>query len=113
MLITHEPPYAFGDWTQYAGRVGDAELAHEIKSRIRPKLHVFGHIHESYGACYDPDGRTLYANASSYHARCPNAPIVVDVAVGESSEEHPAMLVAPTELVRCMPAGPDKFIFVA
>ena len=50
VLITHGPPHLFGDWTEFGGRVGCPELANEIKTRIRPKVHVFGHIHEVGGA---------------------------------------------------------------
>jgi Icc-related predicted phosphoesterase len=49
VLITHGPPYGFGDLTSSGEHAGDLELAKAVE-RIHPKLHVFGHIHEGYGA---------------------------------------------------------------
>jgi Icc-related predicted phosphoesterase len=55
ILITHSPPYGLldevKDW--YTGdirNVGSASLYEELyQGRLKPKLHVFGHIHEGYG----------------------------------------------------------------
>lgn len=80
VLITHGPPFGVLDRTHDGRRVGCEELAKAV-ARIRPKLHVFGHIHEDYGMV-ERDGVT-YINASScdlgYRPR--QAPIVVDLAL--------------------------------
>jgi Icc-related predicted phosphoesterase len=59
--------------------VGCEILRHEIDNRIKPLLHVFGHIHGAYGAAYIKD--TLFVNASTcteqYHPT--NKPIIVDL----------------------------------
>ena len=44
ILVTHGPPRFHLD----AGRLGDASLLEELW-RVRPRLHVFGHIHYGYG----------------------------------------------------------------
>ena len=62
VLITHGPPCDILDDCNRARAVGCAMLRDEIKFRIRPKVHVFGHIHEGYGVL-EQDG-TKYINAS-------------------------------------------------
>ncbi|CAF1658383.1 unnamed protein product, partial [Adineta ricciae] len=49
--------------------------------KIRPRLHVFGHIHEAYGQ--EEHGSTIFVNASTCNLRYkPNQPpIVVDLAI--------------------------------
>lgn len=57
ILITHSPPLGFGDevdevtkWGTKQFHVGSSTLHHLLyTAKIRPKLHVFGHIHEGYG----------------------------------------------------------------
>jgi len=61
VLITHGPPYGYGDfvprreWSALAKyyvneyeRVGDSELLYALE-KIKPQYHIFGHIHEGYG----------------------------------------------------------------
>lgn len=48
ILITHSPPYWILDKTIYGENVGSKSLSKEL-TRIRPMLHIFGHIHEGYG----------------------------------------------------------------
>lgn len=45
VLVTHGPPFGVLDYVPRGGCVGAPELRKEIFNRIRPKLHVFGHIH--------------------------------------------------------------------
>lgn len=62
ILITHGPPQDILDkvWGTGSG-VGCYDLKRAAK-RVRPRLHVFGHIHGSYGKLRD--GEILYVNAS-------------------------------------------------
>jgi Icc-related predicted phosphoesterase len=48
ILITHFPPFGIGDLTTRKKHLGSKDLLTAI-SRIKPKYHIFGHIHESYG----------------------------------------------------------------
>jgi len=49
ILITHCPPYGILDEDGFKGeRCGSDTLLHRVK-QIKPYLHVFGHIHHSYG----------------------------------------------------------------
>lgn len=45
MLITHGPPVGHGDRCSGANRAGCVDLLREIQTRIKPRFHVFGHIH--------------------------------------------------------------------
>ncbi|WP_224361015.1 metallophosphatase domain-containing protein [Hyalangium versicolor] len=61
ILITHGPPLGFGD--RVAGeRVGCEDLLTRVQ-QVRPKLHLFGHIHEDGGVW--TEGPTTFANVTS------------------------------------------------
>ncbi|OKL57910.1 hypothetical protein UA08_06865 [Talaromyces atroroseus] len=47
IIVTHGPPHLYLDRRDFH-RAGCTYLAEEVY-RIRPRLHVFGHIHASYG----------------------------------------------------------------
>jgi Icc-related predicted phosphoesterase len=59
ILITHGPPYGILDATHVP--LG-CEALRERLAHIRPKAHIFGHIHESYGD--KRVGNTHYYNVS-------------------------------------------------
>jgi Icc-related predicted phosphoesterase len=79
VLITHGPPAGIGDYIPSTDEhVGCTRLLTKILS-IKPRLHVFGHIHESY--MNEKIGSTIFVNASICdHRYLPvNAPIVIDL----------------------------------
>lgn len=51
ILITHTPPLGILDTVEmdYTASCGDKDLRETLEKRIKPKLHVFGHIHEHGG----------------------------------------------------------------
>ena len=61
ILITHGPPYGILDTLTNGEHVGSRELLAEL-DRIRPRIHVFGHIHSGYGRYYD--NYTQFFNAA-------------------------------------------------
>ena len=62
ILITHGPPYGYHDIPGGQSiRVGCEMLRHRV-DEIKPKIHVFGHIHGSSG--YYFNGHTHFINAS-------------------------------------------------
>lgn len=79
ILITHGPPVGYGDLCAIGVRAGCVELLNTVQKRVRPKYHVYGHIHEGYGT--RSDGRTVFINASicdlAYNPS--NKPIVFDI----------------------------------
>lgn len=62
VLITHSPPHGILDKANDQIKTGDEDLLKRIQSLSDLKLHVFGHIHESYG--YQKVGDTAFVNAS-------------------------------------------------
>ncbi|XP_062917693.1 metallophosphoesterase MPPED2a isoform X1 [Mobula hypostoma] len=80
VLMTHGPPLGFRDWVpKELQRVGCVELLNTVQRRVRPKLHVFGGIHEGYGIM--TDGYTTYINASTCTVSFQpiNPPIIFDL----------------------------------
>lgn len=79
VLITHGPTHGILDLTRHGKNVGCEDLRDALEKRLRPKLHVFGHIHEGYGT-YTRNG-TKYVNACSCNEfyEPTNAPAVVDL----------------------------------
>ena len=60
VLVTHTPPYGILDRDGsilYGSRV----LLGRVRV-VRPRLHLFGHIHKSHGAL--SDGVTVFSNAA-------------------------------------------------
>lgn len=65
ILITHGPPYGIGDRVRFGELVGCKDLTQAL-SVIQPKVHIFGHIHESAGVWGSLDhSGTQFINASS------------------------------------------------
>lgn len=87
VLITHGPPYLILDKTYRSSHVGDVALRDRIQE-IKPKVHVFGHIHESYGVLETDD--TLYVNTSIMNRdyKIAYRPIVVDVTDSKQVSIH-------------------------
>merc|ERR1711976_387527 len=70
IIVAHGPALGYGDRVispYFPGHQGThcgcANLLHEIKYRIKPKLMISGHIHEDPGAW--TDGVTTFVNAST------------------------------------------------
>jgi len=78
VLVTHGPPFGILDQVARGGLSVGCEALLEALPRIHPKLHVFGHIHEAYGAVRRAG--TLYVNASVCDLRYDpvQPPVVVD-----------------------------------
>jgi Icc-related predicted phosphoesterase/glutaredoxin len=79
VLISHGPPLGHGDVLDKKKKAGCVDLLHSVQQVVRPSLHIFGHVHEGYGAT--TDGETVYVNASvtSDDEWLMNPCIVVDV----------------------------------
>jgi predicted phosphohydrolase len=73
VLITHGPPAGILDRTDRGELVGCRDLFDRVME-VRPRLHVFGHIHEAAGRL-DIDG-TTFVNASCFDGH--GGPVVVE-----------------------------------
>lgn len=80
VLVTHCPPRGIRD-IYHGNSLGCNELRQAV-SRVKPQLHVFGHIHNCYGTY--ADANTTYVNAAStavlgdHYVYC-NKPIVIEI----------------------------------
>jgi Icc-related predicted phosphoesterase len=74
VLVTHGPPSGIGDRSGMgAVRAGCEELRAAVRTQ-KPRVHLFGHIHEDGGAWQIDD--TLFANVTTWE--CERAPTVID-----------------------------------
>jgi len=66
VLITHGPPYGILDRVYYpSGRwesVGDEALREQVIQHLKPRYHLFGHLHDSHGK--ERIGQTTFINCS-------------------------------------------------
>jgi Icc-related predicted phosphoesterase len=78
VLITHGPPFGILDQVLNGRNNGDKDLLPCLE-RVQPKVHLFGHIHESYGK-YQRNG-TRFFNCSQLNEsyELVNKPFVVEV----------------------------------
>jgi len=86
VLVTHGPPAGHGDLCSGSHfRAGCNDLLNRVR-KLRPRYHVFGHIHEGYGAT--SDGVTTFINASTCNLRYAptNPPIVFDVSIPNGAQ---------------------------
>lgn len=79
VLITHGPAKGYGDVTKRGEAVGCEDLLERILE-VKPKYHIFGHIHEAYGTFKGE--HTTFVNASVLNERyeMANEAVVVEVA---------------------------------
>jgi Icc-related predicted phosphoesterase len=83
ILVTHSPPQQVRDWVrdyrEGAIKACGSESLRNAYRRIKPKMHVFGHIHEGYGQ--DGNSSTTFVNASHVNERYEpvNKPIRVEL----------------------------------
>ena len=62
ILITHGPPKGYRDYSKAEKRNTGCQVLLTRVLSVRPRYHIFGHIHESYGT--EEDGGTSFVNAS-------------------------------------------------
>lgn len=82
VLVTHGPPLGRGDRCYNGKRAGCQDLLDEVQNRVRPRVHVFGHIHEGFGV--SSDGVTDFVNAATCNLRYQpiHRPVVLDIPLG-------------------------------
>jgi Icc-related predicted phosphoesterase len=79
VLITHGPPYGILDLPFGKGEPAGCELLRKRVLDVNPRVHIFGHIHGSYGT--QQIGETLFVNACLCNERYDpvNPPHVIDL----------------------------------
>ena len=78
ILISHGPPWGHLDVTPYGNLNVGCELLRVRLDELKPKIHVFGHVHSGYG--YKFHEGTHFINASVLNERYDykNKPITID-----------------------------------
>ena len=79
ILVTHAPPRGFKDFSRAEnGNAGCLALREKVLS-VRPRFHIFGHIHESYGI--EQYGGSVFINASLTNCseEIVNDPVVFEI----------------------------------
>jgi hypothetical protein len=93
-LLTHGPPYSIRDYNHSTrDHLGCPDLLDEIVTRIRPRIHLFGHMHSCHGASLykSEDNRILegdhvsvssndilFVNLAIHQGRTFCQPVVID-----------------------------------
>ncbi len=111
VVITHGPPHGVLDQVRGGEHLGCEELKIRLAA-VKPRLHVFGHIHDAFGVARSRT--TTYVNACScteaYQAS--NRPIVVDLRLksikvhGIEPSERRRRLDAAKAILDRPPEGP-------
>ena len=79
ILMTHSPPYGILDVSKQGINSGCANLMRRVRE-VKPLVHIFGHIHESYGVAFSEG--TVFINASNcIHHKPQFSPIVFDLPI--------------------------------
>ncbi len=76
ILITHGPPMNILDCTTKGQYVGCEELLPAVE-RIKPKIHLFGHIHEAFGEYKNANTHFINASMLDIRYKVVNQPVVV------------------------------------
>lgn len=78
ILLTHGPAFRILDTNTKGQHTGCKDLRLRITD-VKPRVHVFGHIHEAYGRVQKPD--TLFINASVLNEKYElvNRPVVFEI----------------------------------
>lgn len=98
VVITHGPALGQGDACKSGFRAGCVDLLQQLSQRVKPLVHVAGHIHEGYGVT--SNGVTNFINASTcnFQYRPDQPPIVFDLPkkqpVEVSTQAEPGQLGA-------------------
>jgi Icc-related predicted phosphoesterase len=77
ILVTHGPPFGILDHPAGTQRKEGCPELLEAVLRVKPRLHVFGHIHYGYGT--QPTDTTLFVNAAVFTADDLKKPIVLEL----------------------------------
>lgn len=75
VLITHGPPFGYGDETVRGEHVGCRDLL-EALVRVKPQVHIFGHIHEGYGRSSNKHTDFINASICDVFFQSANCPFV-------------------------------------
>ncbi|KAI1705255.1 calcineurin-like phosphoesterase domain-containing protein [Ditylenchus destructor] len=88
VLLTHSPPLGHNDIGYYSERLGCAELLNVVEKRVRPKFHVFGHIHENNGITTNDVTTFINASICNNDNKSVDSPIIFDIPLPEGQSKN-------------------------
>jgi Icc-related predicted phosphoesterase len=79
ILITHGPPLGIRDHERGSAERRGCPQLREAVMRVKPRLHVFGHVHAGYGMAQNK--ATVFINAAllGWSGELENRPIVLEI----------------------------------
>jgi len=78
ILITHGPPFGHLDVTPYGNLNVGCELLRARVDELKPKIHVFGHVHSGYGYKFHNDTHFINAAVLNEKYKYFNKPLTVE-----------------------------------
>jgi Icc-related predicted phosphoesterase len=78
ILITHGPPWGHCDVTPYGNLNVGCELLRVRVDELKPKIHVFGHVHSGYGYKFYEGTHFINAAVLNEKYKYANKPITID-----------------------------------
>lgn len=79
ILVTHCPPFGILDISKHGNYNTGCKALLKAVNEIRPKLHIFGHIHESFGHSFK--GQTHFYNVGfvDENYNVVNKPVLIEL----------------------------------
>lgn len=78
ILVTHGPPFGHCDVTPYGNLNVGCELLRARVDELKPKIHVFGHVHSGYGYKFHEGTHFINAAVLNEKYKYTNKPITID-----------------------------------
>ena len=79
ILVTHAPPKGLRDFSKTFNKNAGCQVLREKVLSIKPRYHIFGHIHESYGIEAHGDSMFINASLSNGSGEIINKPVVLEI----------------------------------
>lgn len=79
ILVTHAPPRGFRDFSRAENKNAGCQVLREKVLSVKPRFHVFGHIHESYGIEQYEDSVFINASVTNGSEEIVNNPVVFEI----------------------------------
>ena len=111
VLITHGPPFGIQDQVHGGEHLGCEEMKIRLAT-VKPRVHIYGHIHDGYGVAQSKATTYINACTSTEAYRALNRPIVVDLTAkvvtvhGIESNPRKARLEKVKAMAEAAEAGP-------
>jgi len=78
ILVTHGPPFGHCDVTPYGNLNVGCELLRARIDELKPKIHVFGHVHSGYGYKFHEGTHFINAAVLNEKYKYANKPFTID-----------------------------------